>query len=575
MSDAKYYSTGNCLQFVALTVLLTMLTFKKSSLLISLTTIVTASALLIPTSEGVVKTTSTLYTAIWWDGSNLREWEELVPNSKLKKLEERLKENKSVLASGVSSYRKALENTDPSIGKQWGLSKLDFKEINSLNSGSGVIVAVVDTGVDGGHPDLQGTLLQGYDAYDSSSLGLVDPNGHGTHVAGIIAATYNNGLNGAGIAPNVKIMPVRVLDKTGYGDDSEVAKGILWAVANGAHVINLSLGGTDRDPLLEDAVNFAKSNGVAVVAAAGNDGMSTSAVSYPAAHESTIAVAATTSLDTRAPFSTIGDYVDIAAPGMGILSLWGKGGESNQSGTSMSTPFVAGTIALVMSHKKVNPLQAAEIVLKTATDIESPGKDSATGLGLVDPLAALTDEKPRNIADRKKSLAPPTWDLTPINLPDLPKPVLPPLPNFPGGGWVTPGFPTGEPYFPINPTPSPWETPTPTMPLPPSDNPIPSPVLPEQPVLDTPDPFDRVKLQPTMRVRTVKDANNKTFVTVNLMLNNIPLYGKKILVTTNNRTKSVLTDSLGRITFTLANNSAKISFKGDKFYRPVLKVVKR
>lgn len=524
--------------------------------------------LLVTTPSAAFELEPTKYSAIFWDGSSFKTWEQVVPKNKIKTLEKKLKKNKSVIASGVPSYRKALGEADPSIGKQWGLEKLDFKETSNLSVGEGVVVAVVDTGVDGNHPDLQHSLISGYDVYDEKTKGLFDPNGHGTHVAGIIAAAYNNGIAGSGIAPGVKIMPIRVLDKTGYGEDSDVAKGILWAVANGAHIINLSLGGPDRDPLLEDAVNFAKSNGVAVVAAAGNDGMSGSKTSYPAAHASTIAVAATTSMDTHAPFSTKAKYVDIAAPGMGILSTWVNKGESTQSGTSMATPFVAGSIALIMDYKKVNALTAGSIVLKTATDIGPAGIDELTGAGLVDPLAALTTGAPRKIEERRKSLTPPDWSLIPINLPDLPKPTLPPLPNYPGGGWVPPGFPTGEPYYPINPP-----NKFPVEELPPFPAPVNPPVGAPPGLSPVPNDTEFLKLQPVLKTQKSK-INGETRITASLIVNNIPLYGKQIEVSINGKTQKSLTDSLGRVSFKLKNKPGRIVFKGDSFYRPITKVVK-
>lgn len=535
-----------------------------------------------PRSEASV--TVTTYSAIFWDGREFKEWEQIVPVNKIKFLEKQLKSNNSVVASGVPGYRKILSSGDPSLDRQWGLAKLDFPEINSLSSGEGVTIAVVDTGVDGGHPDLKHSLVDGYDVYDGSTKGLFDPNGHGTHVAGIIAGAYNNGVHGSGIAPSVKIMPIRVLDETGYGDDSDVAKGILWAVANGAHIINLSLGGTDRDPLLEDAVNFAKSNGVAVVAAAGNDGMRGSPISYPAAHASTIAVAATTSMDTHAPFSTKQDYVDVAAPGMSILSTWRGGGESNQSGTSMATPFVAGAIALVMDYKKINALAAAELVTGTSSDISPDGKDSATGAGLIDPLAALTLGNPRSISERKRSLAPPDWSLVPINLPELPSPTLPPMPTFPGGGWVPPGFPTGEPYFPVNPPgnfPPPAETPPTTPPVISPDPGEPSmPDIPNNPTNPTPFPpvnpidNDSIKLQPSLKTSS-KTSKGQKLVTVRLVVGKVPLYGKQLILKTKKGNKKFITDSLGRVTFTLKEKRATVSFKGDSFYRQTVKVVRR
>ena len=189
----------------------------------------------------------------------------------------------------------------------WDLSKTTGSQI----------VAVLDTGVDAGHPDLVGHLVTGYNA-TSPNRGPIDDNGHGTMTLGIIAAAANNVEGVAGVGWNVKAMPVKVLASDGSGYDVDIAEGIDWAVAHGAKVINMSLGGPGDNPILHQAVSDAVNAGVTVVAAAGNDGSAD--LQYPASYTEAIAVAATDANGGLTDFSSFGDWVDIAAPGWDILS---------------------------------------------------------------------------------------------------------------------------------------------------------------------------------------------------------------------------------------------------------------
>ncbi|HET9730673.1 MAG TPA: S8 family serine peptidase, partial [Acidimicrobiia bacterium] len=252
------------------------------------------------------------------------------------------------------------------------------------------------------HQDLAGSVLAGTDlasdkaTYDPAGTGGVDPGGHGTHVAGIIAAHPNNGVGISGAAPGVKILPVRVLDHTGSGFTSDVADGIDWAVDHGARVINLSLGG-GPSPGIQTAMQYALAHNVVVVAAGGNDYLNGNTPTYPAAYPEAIAVAAVDHNLQRASFSNTGSYIDIAAPGDSIWSLWGQGPTQYAlaSGTSMATPYVAAAAALVVA---INPsLTAAEIttVLEaTATDLWPSGVDHWYGHGLVNPRKAVARAMP-------------------------------------------------------------------------------------------------------------------------------------------------------------------------------------
>ncbi|MCS1352536.1 S8 family serine peptidase [Mechercharimyces sp. CAU 1602] len=238
---------------------------------------------------------------------------------------------------------------------QYGPQNMQLPAAWEITRGnSGVIVAVIDSGVEANHPDLQGQVIQGYDYIDNDP-DASDVHGHGTHVAGTVAASTNNRIGVAGVAPNVKIMPVRVLNDEGYGTNEQVANGILYAVNNGADVINMSLGDPEPSQLIEDAVNYAWSKGVVIVASAGNK--STNKPNYPGTYDRSIAVAALDENDRIANFSNYGDWVDVAAPGVDILSTTIGGGYGEKSGTSMAAPHVAGVAALLasqgMSHTEI------------------------------------------------------------------------------------------------------------------------------------------------------------------------------------------------------------------------------
>jgi len=235
---------------------------------------------------------------------------------------------------------------DPGFGSQWGMVKIQAPQAWDVTTGSpGVNVAILDTGVDLDHPDLANKITSNINF--SSSNTTDDVCGHGTHVAGIAAAMTNNGIGVAGLGYGSSIMNVKVLDDNGSGAYSRVAAGIIWAVDNGAEVINMSLGGSSPSSALEDAVDYAWSKGVVVVAAAGNSG--SSAPSYPAYYSNCIAVAAADVNDALASWSNYGNWVDVAAPGLSIYSTLKDGGYGYKSGTSMASPYVAGLAALVFT----------------------------------------------------------------------------------------------------------------------------------------------------------------------------------------------------------------------------------
>ncbi len=235
---------------------------------------------------------------------------------------------------------------DTYFPSQWGLHNVEAPAAWDITTGSSdVIIAILDTGVAPEHPDLGDKIVDNVNFTDSATSD--DVHGHGTHVAGIAAAVTNNAMGVAGLGYDSSIMNVKVLGDTGSGSYSWIAAGITWAADNGAHVINMSLGGTSSSSLLEDAVNYAWDKGVVVVAAAGNSG--TSSPIYPAYYANCIAVAATDREDNLASWSSFGDWVDVAAPGVLIFSTTNDGSYGRRSGTSMASPHVAGLAALLFT----------------------------------------------------------------------------------------------------------------------------------------------------------------------------------------------------------------------------------
>ena len=285
----------------------------------------------------------------------------------------------------------ALETSpDPGRARQWGLDAVGAPLAWSVTRGPGVVVAVVDTGI-APAPDLEGRVLPGWNVVEGTT-DAVDDNGHGTHVAGTIGETADNGLAEAGLAPEVSLLPVKVLDASGSGSDSDVATGIVWAADHAARVVNLSLGGAQRSRVLSDAVRYATAHGVLIVAAAGNE---SGAVGYPARIGGVLGVGAVDSTLARASFSNTGTGLDIVAPGVGILQQTiggapGSFGDATLSGTSMATPFVAATAALVLASKPgTSPASVARLLERTAQDLGVAGRDGETGYGLVRADRAL------------------------------------------------------------------------------------------------------------------------------------------------------------------------------------------
>ncbi len=287
--------------------------------------------------------------------------------------------------------------SDPRYSSQYFHTDMNVPTAWNTTTGSpGVIVAVIDTGADVSHPDLKDRLSPLSYNSNTKKVGLsnvADTNGHGSHCAGIIAATANNGQGGAGIAPNVTIMAIKAnVGNVGSFTSADIVEGIYYAVNNGAHIINMSLGSPyyyGKDTLEETAINYAVSKGVLVVCAAGNE--SNSHAGYPAALPNAMAVSALRQGNVfDNSYSNYGPEIDVAAPGSNIISTVPNGAYASYSGTSMATPAVCGVAALVKSvNMGLTGKQIRDILRNTATDMGTAGFDNYYGYGAVDAAAAV------------------------------------------------------------------------------------------------------------------------------------------------------------------------------------------
>ncbi len=348
--------------------------------------------------------------------------------------------------------------SDPLVSRQWGLSRLSARAARARAGSFPVVVAVLDTGVDLSHPEFAGRVVQGPDFVDG---GVVqgDLNGHGTHVAGIVAAAVN-GSGVEGLAPEMVLLAVRVLDESGYGDDAWVAAGVDWAVDAGVDVINLSLGSDADHQGLRAAVARAVAADVVVVAAAGNDGPDAPAL-FPAALPEVLTVTASDSADFPALFSASGSHVALLAPGSMIFSSVPDGGFGWMSGTSQSAPFVSAAAGLLLA---TFPDWSAVQVRAVLTSSAFPAPDAVGpgfGFGVVDPVASLCGPSTPpgsvvSVPDMVWELPDMVWELPgccllpeigagleiPV-LPDVPPPFLPVLPPL-----TVPVLPPSEPWVP-------------------------------------------------------------------------------------------------------------------------------
>jgi subtilisin len=292
----------------------------------------------------------------------------------------------------------------------WGVQSIGSEPVHNQNiNGTGVKIAVLDTGIDYNHPDLAGNYKGGYDfvnddpdPWDDNCLSFFRTC-HGTHVSGIIGAQHN-GIGVVGVAPGSSLYAVKVLDGGGFGTASLVVSGIEWAKNNGMNIISMSLESTENNTAVLDAVNAAYDSGVLLVAAGGNTGGGP--VLYPAAYDSVIAVTAIDQNGQRASFSPIDQKIEVAAPGVRINSTI-QGGYGFLSGTSMAAPHVTGVAALIFSTNfpDVNGdglrdnKDVREIIRNTAFDAGIPGKDDIYGYGIIDASKALLGTSAYETAD--------------------------------------------------------------------------------------------------------------------------------------------------------------------------------
>ncbi|MFB6194373.1 MAG: S8 family peptidase [Halobaculum sp.] len=259
----------------------------------------------------------------------------------------------------------------------YGIDRVDADVLHDNGeTGSGADIAIIDTGIDRDHEDLQANLGTGKDF--TSSGGWNDDNGHGTHCAGI-ADAIDNSTGVVGVATEATLHAAKVLESDGSGTFSDVAAGIEWTANQGYDVGSLSLGASSSTSTLKDACQYAYDNGVLLVAAAGNSGPCTDCVGYPAAYSTVIAVSATDSNDDLASFSSTGPEVELAAPGVNVLSTYNDGGYTELSGTSMSCPHVSGAGAQLMANGYTNK-EARTQLQDTAEDIGLGSNEQGNGL---------------------------------------------------------------------------------------------------------------------------------------------------------------------------------------------------
>jgi subtilisin family serine protease len=291
---------------------------------------------------------------------------------------------------------------DPGWNAQWGLRAVGFPRAWDTTRGSEkIVVAVLDTGVDGSHPDLQGALAPGFD-FVNLDTDPSDDHGHGTATAGIVAARGNNAIGLAGACWACVVLPVKVLDADGMGNTAAIAAGIIWATDRGARVINLSLGAPGTTDVLSEAVRYAASRGVVVVAAAGNSG---SAIPfYPAAEPSVLAVAATNESDRLYTWSNHGAWVQVAAPGCNVAP-WPGATYIELCGTSAAAPLVSGLAALIRAQRpqatSQNTVDAIEkAVLQIPAEVRHGRVDAAGAVGQIVALPYPPAQIRRNVVLR-------------------------------------------------------------------------------------------------------------------------------------------------------------------------------
>ena len=273
---------------------------------------------------------------------------------------------------------------DPALSNSWALPKIQAPAAWDVTNGSGVTIAILDTGVDGTHPDLAANMVPGWNVYNNNA-DTSDVHGHGTSVSGAAAMAGNNGAGSAGVAWGARIMPVRISAPDGYAYVSTIAQGINWAADNGAKVVNVSYG-VSGSSTVQSAAQYLRNKGGVVVVAGGNSGL----LENTAASDTLLSVSATDSNDVRTSWSTYGNFIDLAAPGLSIYVPTRGGGYANVSGTSFASPITAATVALMMSaNSTLSPADIDTILKSTAVDLGTAGFDPYYGTGRIDAARAV------------------------------------------------------------------------------------------------------------------------------------------------------------------------------------------
>jgi thermitase len=299
----------------------------------------------------------------------------------LARIKEELEKDPAVESADYNYiYTISYTPNDPKFKYQWGLKETGFQSAWNRTRGSGVRVAVVDSGAGVRHVDLRRKVAAKRDFRNDDNT-VEDPNGHGTHLSGIVSARTGNKRGVAGGCPNCKLLIAKVMRSDGTGDTGDIAEGIIWSADSGAKVINLSLGGAAESEAVKNAVDYATGKGAVVVAAAGNLRNDKAVPVYPAAYSNVIAVTATNKKDRRAWFSNYGDWVDVAAPGMSILSTV-PGGYSYWGGTSMATAHVS-ALAGLLAAQGHDPQAIRDRILGSALDLGPTGPDPYYGHGRI------------------------------------------------------------------------------------------------------------------------------------------------------------------------------------------------
>lgn len=290
-----------------------------------------------------------------------------------------------------------LHNTGQTIEGQAGIAGAHINAAAAWDIHTGtadIIIAVVDTGIATGHPEFAGKLVTGYNPMsNNNSVGDSPLIPHGTHVSGIAAANSNNGMGISGVSWGARLMPIKALNLFGGGSEVDIANGVLWAVDNGAHVINMSIGVPEGIAMFEAACQYAFDSGLLLVAATGNT--PGAAIGWPAIWPTVMAVGATDNRDQLSSFTTTGPAMSVTAPGTDVYStymgLFGNSTYAYQSGTSMASPHVAGLAALVWSaHPSLTNVQLWQLIESTADDLGTPGWNPQFGHGRINAYAALT-----------------------------------------------------------------------------------------------------------------------------------------------------------------------------------------